>query len=194
MIRKLEEISTALNHKLFQSALALALTIPDICGQIEYPELVNSKTGKRKIGQQYIRWFDNYVAHYYADDTGWTDDYKYAKNSFFTGQMCYELRCSFLHSGNDDIVHFNDLKDNKSNYNFKFTLSVNGSDSVQRIFIHNSNDIDNPIAQFNVTLDIVNLCKFLRIAGEKYYHDKGSHNFKDNNLIILDVDHELRNM
>ncbi|MBO1511231.1 hypothetical protein [Metabacillus bambusae] len=33
------------------------------------------------------------------DNTGWTNDYSKAKNPYFTGRMCYSLRCSFLHYG-----------------------------------------------------------------------------------------------
>ena len=37
MLEKIEAIEKALDNKSFLPALALALTLPDICGQIEYP-------------------------------------------------------------------------------------------------------------------------------------------------------------
>lgn len=41
MINKIEAIEEAVKHKCYLPALSLALTIPDICGQIEYLELKN---------------------------------------------------------------------------------------------------------------------------------------------------------
>ncbi len=39
MIEKIKDINLLLTNKSYLSALALSLTIPDICGQIEYPDL-----------------------------------------------------------------------------------------------------------------------------------------------------------
>ena len=39
-ISRIEEIEMNIKDKRWQSALALALTIPDICGGIAYPDLV----------------------------------------------------------------------------------------------------------------------------------------------------------
>ncbi|WP_273832345.1 hypothetical protein [Guptibacillus sedimenti] len=39
MLDKIKDIKIALNNKSYLSALALSLTLPDICGQIEYPDL-----------------------------------------------------------------------------------------------------------------------------------------------------------
>lgn len=55
------------------SALALSLTIPDICVSIAYPALVKKyrdggimldrlKNPVRDVGSQYIRWFDDFAA------------------------------------------------------------------------------------------------------------------------------------
>ena len=75
---KIKEIGKALDVGFYQSALALALTIPDICGKVAYP---NDAVGKR-----YENWFDNYVNG--LDDI-----------PEFDGRACYLLRCSYLHSG-----------------------------------------------------------------------------------------------
>lgn len=46
----LEDIKLAVDNKAYFSALALTLTIPDICGKIEYKNL-NDK-------EKYIKWFN----------------------------------------------------------------------------------------------------------------------------------------
>jgi len=55
------------------SALALALTIPDVCSQAE--------------GIPYWDWFDKWAKN----------------NDYFNGSHCYALRCAFLHSLNANI-------------------------------------------------------------------------------------------
>lgn len=109
MLDKIKDINLALNIKSYLSALALSLTLPDICGQIEYPDFKHDN-GKRNIGKQYAAWFDDWVNHYYADNTGWTEDFSKANNPYFTGEMCYDLRCSFLHAGNSDIKNWGTKK------------------------------------------------------------------------------------
>ena len=44
---RLQEIKNILDSRLFRSALILALTIPDICGRIEYPGISEDKKGTR---------------------------------------------------------------------------------------------------------------------------------------------------
>lgn len=79
----LNEIKAAKNHKLYRAALALALTLPDICGKVAFPSEVNN-------GKRYIKWFDDHV-------------YPICKVNVkidFNGESCYHLRCAVLHSGN----------------------------------------------------------------------------------------------
>ena len=41
LLEIIKEIEKALDNEMFLSALALTLTLPDICGKAEYPELGN---------------------------------------------------------------------------------------------------------------------------------------------------------
>lgn len=136
---RLSEIQKALDCKLYQSALSLALTVPDICGQINYPHL-------KKTGERYKKWFDNYVKNdyiynpeYSQDHTAFTDG-KY----YFDGAACYALRCAFLHSGNDevkgkDLAVFKGINDKEEiNENTKikydFTLFLNTHSNIEILF------------------------------------------------------------
>lgn len=49
------ETRQALDAKLFRVALQSALTLPDICGSVEYPEL------KDNIAERYIRWCEAHL-------------------------------------------------------------------------------------------------------------------------------------
>ena len=50
ILRIIDEIEKALSHDLYFAALNLALTLPDICGKAEYPNL--------RTGERYKKWYD----------------------------------------------------------------------------------------------------------------------------------------
>ena len=58
---KIKQIGKALEHGCYHCALALTFTLPDICGQVAYPDL--HKPEQR--GERYKKWFDEYVSKYY---------------------------------------------------------------------------------------------------------------------------------
>ena len=53
ILRIIDEIEKALSHDLYFAALNLALTLPDICGKAEYPDL--------RTGERYKKWYDEIV-------------------------------------------------------------------------------------------------------------------------------------
>lgn len=73
-LHRIEEVELNIEDGRWQSVLALALTLPDICGGIAFPEIVKryrdgravldrNQRPTRDVGNQYIRWFDTYAAH-----------------------------------------------------------------------------------------------------------------------------------
>ena len=73
---RIEEVELNIVDRRWQSALALALTLPDICGGIAFPEIVKhyrdgrvmldrQKNPTRDVGTQYIRRFDENARNYY---------------------------------------------------------------------------------------------------------------------------------
>lgn len=89
MNRFLEAIEQNIETKNWYSAVALALTIPDICGWLEDPQ--------KRSKQRYMEWFDKYLLPKYKNDFFGPDF------AFLTGGDCYALRCAFLHEGADEI-------------------------------------------------------------------------------------------
>lgn len=88
----IDELRKALNNQCYLSALTLALTIPDICGKLEYPEI----TGIGCTGKRYKKWFNEYVKKYFTvNDPANTLVY-------FNGKDCYALRNAILHSGQSE--------------------------------------------------------------------------------------------
>lgn len=163
LLDRIHEIERAMECSLWQSALAMALTIPDICGQIEFYDKVRvDKKGVvildsngepiRLVGEQYKAWFTKYVEQFYADSSGFNEDWT-AKQPYFTAVMCWQLRNAFLHSGSDNIDTYN------TNQTYNFQLQVNASDSISKV---NDEKID-------VTVDVGNLCHNICNAGKKFY-------------------------
>lgn len=108
----IDAIEYSLDTQNAYGALALALTVPDICGWLETP-IVSSRA-------RFTRWFDRYVSHHYVHEIGaWR-----TKTIFLTGDDCYALRCAYLHSGQDDITM---QRAQKALDSFVFVVTAPGS-------------------------------------------------------------------
>lgn len=186
MIEKINAIRQALKHECYLPALALALTLPDIGGSIEYPDYINKK-GNRLVGEQYKAWFDEWVNQYYADPSGWTDDFKQAKKPYFDGKMCYNLRCSFLHSGNSDIDDFGEKEDAENRYSYHFELCINGCDSIGTLWTSPQVNVSKTLKLKTVRIDLVSLCENLLLAAEEYYNHKGRESFIEHTIEVIDI-------
>ena len=97
MIRDyLTDIIKAKENGAYFSALALALTIPDVCGKIE-------GIGENSR-EKYIKWFDKWIYKYFEIPQSENPELsKYDDLLIFDGRVCYALRCAFLHSGNANL-------------------------------------------------------------------------------------------
>ncbi len=113
MKRIIQDINRAYNAGAYRSAFALALTLPDICGQIEYPDIAG-------CGDRYSKWIDNYLMDdensgriYFTVQKGEVEDGVFQVD----GETYFRLRCTYLHSGSAD------LEDEKKDYpDFEFIL------------------------------------------------------------------------
>ena len=90
ILARIDEIEICLENECYLAALALALTLPDICGKAEYPE--------KGVGRRYIQWFDQYVGSYQKSQSPYSADMPY-----LSGEVVYSLRNNFLHAGNPNI-------------------------------------------------------------------------------------------
>lgn len=174
--QRIEEVKLCVSQEMWQAALALALTIPDICGQIEFSNLKMKNRKGEEIeasqGCKYSEWFHRHIEHYYADKQGW-DKNKFAINPIFTGDMCYQLRCAFLHSG-DDATNKIDSK-----IKHRFNLRINSCDSIS---LNKKGDIN------GVDIEIANLCNYICEGALDFYSNWDNHqDFTDKRCKWLDV-------
>lgn len=114
---KLNEIKKAMDIGLYKTALIAALTIPDICSKIAFPELKNKSEDEC---HRYKNWFDENVYKSEIGDHGKSGQHFDCLN----GYMCYLLRCRLVHGDEKDIEELI----NRNESSFKKT------DEYQRVY------------------------------------------------------------
>ena len=91
MIDKIiDEIHKSIENECFIAALALTLTLPDICGKAEFPEEGDTK--------RYIDWYNEHI----GDDEKPSDPYG-SDMPYLSGEIIYNLRNALLHQGSPSI-------------------------------------------------------------------------------------------
>ena len=175
MYALIDDVERAANAGAFRSALALALTIPDIGGHLAYPELTST-------GERYRRWFDEYVKEYYPVE----ELQKALGIGWFDAQACYKLRCAYLHSGNSALADVNYI----STLDFVIQKGENiysGDKGAARIDIRT-----NRVFYTHVRLNIAKLCAALCAAGKYFCSNyKGNMSLEAFDIKIYDANEEL---
>lgn len=184
-------VREALSKECWLPALTLALTIPDIGGQVEYPEFVN-KEGRLLVGKQYREWFNNHVAHFFADETGFDEDCK-PMNPYFTGDMCYQLRCSVLHSGQDVVDFEFGEKVDGFDYEYEFEIRLHACDNYGEWWF-DSNAEDNPVRHVHVRIDLEKLCNSLCDAADRRIDELKTNEFSEHEVRIVDIQARLQRL
>ena len=148
----LSEIEEALNRKMYIAALYIAVTLPDVCGQVEY-QRGNEKT-------KYMKWYEKYVEPNYQLSSPYGDDMPYMNS-----EVMYYLRNNLLHNGTP-----NTIKEKIHNIRFRidhFYLVVGNLHRGQ--FSHVSFDKQYRIKDRSLTINIESLCTTLVKAARDYY-------------------------
>ena len=162
-LHRIEEVELNIEDGRWQSALALVLTLPDICGDIAFPEIIKryrdgravldrNQRPTRDVGNQYIRWFDTYAAPFFkvsAQDI----------SLYICGERCWQLRCEYLHQNKG----FANTEDNSS---IRFHLGVNCGTSVCQLDRIGS---DNSLT--DIRIDIEQFCRRMCQAARAYYEE-----------------------
>ncbi len=169
---KIEAIRKAYTAGLYEPALALALTLPDICAEIEYPNI-------DKVGERYIKWSNN---HIFQDNPS-------NEKENFSGAALYQLRCHFLHNGNSDMFKDKGNVDARVNISkFELMLPKEG-DSKQRELLIRAMTWKDANAQneyYTVKMNIRNLIDEICYAASEFYENwlnKGD--FEDHSIQLL---------
>ena len=151
----IKEINKALDNDCFLVALMTALTLPDICGAIEYP--------KESEGSRYKKWYAEYIGKYETD--GEHDNMPYA-----SADIIYDLRCSMVHNGNPTI---NLKKRNLKNFELWITKDMTSG---------GCSSYCESTGERTLELGIRNIC-FKLCSLAKYYYGHNKEKFKFNYAI-----------
>jgi len=164
MQQYLDSIRLSLVTNNYFGAIAMALTLPDICSSIEAQ---NNKTN----GDKYCDWFNRYLSQKYtipADE--WSEE-----KVLFSAKECYAARCSFLHQGTNLTSHQRILQGIER---AAPSVSFMKGTLISKV---SRND-------HKVTLDVDNFCQNMIGAVERWIEDNKS------NTTICDKISELPNV
>lgn len=188
MRQYIEEIRKSLEQKCYISALALALIIPDIGGAIEFPECKRKdKKGRefRNIKAQYSAWFEKWVQPPYVALKNSLDDNLIDQKNYFTGEMCYSLRCQFLHEGNSNIRPYGrESGENGVKVEYVFELSINGGEAYGKITEESNEYIE--MIRYMVRINVEELCERICKGAEDFCQDRKQDEFRNHVLKIID--------
>lgn len=154
-------IRDAIDKEAYLPALALALTIPDVCGLIAYG---NEETSTEKM---YKRWYRENMEVLFPDTEGFSKKGN-VKNAFINAKACYTLRNSIFHSGKVNVpVKNRGLASGVfENPEYIFELRINSSNSFGFITSYAGKT---PVAEtVRVAVCIEDFCKKLCDSAEKF--------------------------
>ena len=92
LLTKIAEIRTALKKQLFNCALTMTLTLPDICGKVEYPQ--------DNSGDRFTKWFDVYAIPYFTVEAKVLPGENKINYTWLSSKECWKIRNAVLHAGN----------------------------------------------------------------------------------------------
>jgi len=181
MLDLINEIELCIQNNCLRCALGMALTLPDICAHVEYPN-------ENSSDKRYIDWCEKYLFNQGFYPTHVVDNSKppeqWEKVREIEPKMCYKLRCAFLHSGN---LELNQRKnDNYPIFDLKIT-----SEKEEGIYIDSIMSIDQN-KLIRKTVDCRLLTRVLCNAAKEYYNNstKKDH-FINHHINIVNVDNKV---
>lgn len=134
----IEALERSIKDRNWYSVLFISLTLPDICGKVEYP----NKGSKART----VLWFDRYLGSINKSVIGGKE------YVFLGGSDFYALRCALLHEGKSDITS---QSAKEILERFTFSQPVAGNNRIHRILMNNTLRLQ--VDQFGLeVLDAVN--------------------------------------
>lgn len=185
---KIDEVNKALCQGLYECALTLTMTLPDICAKVAYKN--NKKFYDEKgcwlTAKSYKQWFQNYVFNYFNNDSIMLNENK--KYGFsgehlkFTAEYCYHLRCALLHEGNIEDIAF---KKNSDGIIYLFGLTELSTCMLEQVYSNKK------VAVKGIEINIKELCYKIIMGVEKFYMEVDPKRFKKYEFKIHRFDNSL---
>lgn len=189
MLEKINDIRKSIDSQCFLSALALALTIPNICGRVKYENILDENGKLYKDNLIYELWFNEYI---YEPNRYKGKLEKHYKGSGFDGAACYMLRCEFLHNGSSTIKS----GDGRVMIN-RFELCISGTEDCV-VCAEANGIVTNNFGKstiYHARVDIRALCNLICDASEKFYNEiEDKSLFIDHSIKIMNMEQEYEKL
>jgi hypothetical protein len=177
MLQLIEDVNKALDAECYYAALALALTLPDICGKAAYPQVSPTK--------RYKDWYDEHIGIYEQCPCEQCRD---TPMPYLSGEVVYSLRNSFLHQGTPNI-DVDRIKDDNNKINcFELVLE---SKKPFDIYGDESGIYNRSVKTYRV--NVRRLCLILCCSSRAYY-EANRNIFDFFHCSIIDWDSEVDRM
>lgn len=175
----LDNLELSLENGATLSAFISALILPDIGGQICFPELYAQIGG---IGKAYAKWYDSEVFKYTYPKSDITN---YPVN-LMTGSVIYQMRCKTLHEGNynhpvitetalknyDKLFELrNILRPVQKKYD-SYKLNIEINDSYSSVSTSTNSSDNEKILYFNIKLDKKDFSKTMFLNAREFYSEQ----------------------
>lgn len=166
----LNEIKGCLNDKHYLAALSLALSIPDVCGSVEYSNIT-------AVSQRYKEWYKNHIGKNEnllnmvndCEDYPWIDE-----------DIVYSIRCNMFHEGFPKVNTSQVKRDiNKSDVFYLALYESNRFSSNDADLIVNDEEWT---IKKKTMINVSYLCNLLVDAGELFYKNNKEKFKVDNSM------------
>ncbi|MBQ8626128.1 MAG: hypothetical protein IJ419_08205 [Agathobacter sp.] len=168
----INSVEKSLENENYIAALTLALTIPDKCGKIEYPDL--------RVGERYTKWYNIWC---HSPDT----DTSEPQLPDADGSVIYQLRCAILHDSSTELDYTKLEEKNKLD---EFELEI--ADYYDGIYSVFASGIVNDGESRHMRIRLIDLCKIICYAAGIYYKKNKEKVDQSNNIKIVDYRHMFK--
>ena len=180
MLDLIKEIESCIKSNNLRCALGMALTLPDMCAIVEYPHMSN-------VGERYETWCEKYLFNQGLLPTHKVDYSKpqeeWERIRVIEPNMCYKLRCAFLHSGNLEL-------NQRNGDNFP-TFRLHISSSEENGVYTDSKWNDKKLNINQISFDIRKLTRVLCNAAKEYYDQHElKEDFETHNVQVVNIEKE----
>ena len=136
----------------------------DMVSKAQFSNVLNHPVDKGDNSEEnWIKWFDDYVSQFYSPN-----EKEYPQ---FTGEMCYKLRCAFLHAGNAEGIPID-----------QFELCIDGCSCFGSTW-SDEND-----KKHYIRINVVELCAGICGAAEQFYTlNSNQLDFSDTHITIINI-------
>lgn len=170
-LARIEDIEFCLERERYIAALSAALTLPDICGKAEFKS-------EKAVAKRYIKWYNQFMDAYKKPTSQYAADMPY-----LSGEVVFNLRNAFLHSGNPNITKA-DIKNVMCKVD-KFELLIGKTYTGDTSMISYGKNMS--VVNREYTVNVYLLCtRLCRIAKEYYLNNKSKFDFLSYNVTFMD--------